>query len=374
MLLFRQSGVRPQPCAAPCRRSAAQHLQSEDGFILLWVLFLAVLLLIALAVAAPRIAVSIQRDKEIELVHRGQQYQRAIQLYYRKFGGYPTSIKQLLNTDNIRFLRKRYKDPLTGKDDWRIIHLGEAKVPPMGFFGKPLAGANGPASIGTPVTGTAGTPAAGMAGAPGMSGMSGFGSSFGSPTQGPSSFGSSNFGSPGLGSTGSTGFGTTSPTSPSSPGSPSSGSQTDAAGFSTGNTGKDAAGFSTQDSGNSMGGGPIVGVGVKVPKPSLIAYKKQTHYNQWEFVYFPIEDQMRAAAAALNGGVQTQSGTSSGNDNGFGNLMGNGTGTPGGTGTGSGPGSFGAGSGGFGSTNFGSGSGSPNPGNGSSNSGQQPQQ
>lgn len=371
MLFFRQSEANPQPNAVPCPRSAAQQLQSEDGFILLWVLFLAVLLLIALAVAAPKIAVSIQRDKEIELVHRGQQYQRAIQLYYRKFGGYPTSIKQLLNTDNIRFLRKRYKDPLTGKDDWRIIHLGEAKVPPMGFFGNPLAGLNGPASIGAPVTGAAGVPASGMSGAPGMSGMSSFGSSFGSATSGPSSFGSSTFGSPGASSAaGSTGFGATSPTSQSNPGSTSSGSQTDAAGFNTGNTGKDAAGFSTQNSGNSMGGGPIVGVGINVPKPSLIAYKKQTHYNQWEFVYFPIEDQMRAAAAALNGGVQTQSGTSSGSDNGFGNLMGNGTGTTGGAGTGSGLGSFGSGSGSFGSTNFGSGSGPSGSGSGPSSPGQ----
>jgi hypothetical protein len=38
-------------------------------------------------------------------------------------------------TNEIRFLRKRYKDPITGQDDWRLIHMGEAKVPPMGFFG-----------------------------------------------------------------------------------------------------------------------------------------------------------------------------------------------------------------------------------------------
>ena len=45
-----------------------------------------------------------------------------------------------------------------------------------------------------------------------------------------------------------------------------------------------------------MGGGPIVGVGINVPKPSLIAYKKQTHYNQWQFIYDPNQD-----LAGLNG-------------------------------------------------------------------------
>jgi len=316
MPLRRQPGTHPHTHAVP-------RLQSEDGFILLWVIFLALLLLIALAVAAPRIAISIQRDKELELVHRGEQYRRAIQLYYRKFGTYPTSIDQLLNTDNIRFLRKRYADPITGKDDWRIIHLGEAKVPPMGFFGQPLTGLNGPTSIGTPIAGTAGTPA---------SGASSFGSSFSSSSVGSTGAGSAGFNSPGS-------------TTSSGDSADSAASTPDAAGFSS-NTGKDAAGFAT-DKGNSnpMGGGPIVGVGVPVPKASLIAYKKQTHYNQWEFVYFPIEDQMGAALQ----GVSTQSGASSSNDDGFGNLMGNGSGTN----------SPGSGSGAFGSGNFGSGASGP---------------
>ena len=94
------------------------------------------LLTIALAIAAPRIAESIRRDKEEETIHRGKQYARAIQMYFGKYNRYPNSIDQLMKTDNMRFLRKRYKDPMTGKDDWRIIHLGEAKVPAMGLFGQ----------------------------------------------------------------------------------------------------------------------------------------------------------------------------------------------------------------------------------------------
>ncbi len=97
------------------------------------------LILISLAVAAPRIAKSIQRDKELELIHRGEQYKRAIKLYYRKFGSYPSSIDQLMNTNNIRFLRKRYTDPMTGKEDWKMIHFGQAHVKTVGLFGQPIS-------------------------------------------------------------------------------------------------------------------------------------------------------------------------------------------------------------------------------------------
>ena len=110
--------------------------RQEDGFLLLGVLFMVLLILIALAVAAPKMAESIRRDKEIETVHRGMQYARAIQVYFNKYGRYPSTIDQLMKTDNQRFLRKRYLDPMTGKDDWRIIHYGEATPQNIGLFGQ----------------------------------------------------------------------------------------------------------------------------------------------------------------------------------------------------------------------------------------------
>src|SRR5581483_7068882 len=119
----------------------------ESGFVLLAVIFLAIVLLISLAIAAPKIATSIQREKDIETIHRGEQYKRAIQLYYKKFGSYPTSIDQLVQTNQIRFLRKRYKDPQTGKDDWKPVYYGQAHVRPLGFFGQPLSGVAGIAGV-----------------------------------------------------------------------------------------------------------------------------------------------------------------------------------------------------------------------------------
>jgi len=88
---------------------------SEEGYVLVAVMFMLALLMIAMAVAAPKIAKEIQRDRELETMHRGKQYARAIKLYYKKFNAYPTSVDALVNTNQIRFLRRKYVDPTTGK-------------------------------------------------------------------------------------------------------------------------------------------------------------------------------------------------------------------------------------------------------------------
>ena len=109
--------------------------------MLLAAIFFLALLVLSLAVAAPRVAKSIQRDRELETFHRGMQYRRAIQLYYRKFHAYPPNVDALVKTNEIRFLRKKYIDPMTGKDDWKPVLFGQNKTPTaMGFFGQPLSG------------------------------------------------------------------------------------------------------------------------------------------------------------------------------------------------------------------------------------------
>src|SRR5579872_1330837 len=125
----------------------------EEGYILVAVMFMLAMLIIAMAVAVPRVREDIQRDKDMETMHRGQQYARAIKLYYKKFSAYPPSVDALVKTNEIRFLRKRYKDPITGKDDWKPIMFGQNKAPlAMGFFGQPLGGVgfggNGLAGVG----------------------------------------------------------------------------------------------------------------------------------------------------------------------------------------------------------------------------------
>jgi len=154
---------------------------------------------LTLTIAAPIIAKDIQRDKDEEAVQRGKQYKRALRLYYKKFHAYPTSISQLENTNDIRFLRKRYLDPITGKDDWRIIHVGEAKVPILGFFGQPLQAA----ASGLPPVGINGVQNGAQPGTQsqspffnnGPSNTNGSSSPFGSSSAFGSSSGSNSFGS-----------------------------------------------------------------------------------------------------------------------------------------------------------------------------------
>lgn len=323
------------------RNTRPEPESTEEGYLLLAVLVMLFLLLLALSVAAPQVAKQIQRDKEHEAMERGLQYKRAIRLYYKKFGAYPTDIKQLEKTNEIRFLRKRYTDPITGKDDWRLIHMGEAKVPPMGFFGQPLqqgmssvttglGGGTGasnaggdPGTSGTPVNGTPGsvTP---------NSGSSGFGFSNNNGSSG-GGLGNSNPGSSGFGFSNSntnTGSGGGFGPNPTVPGAPGTGVNTPGA----------------NNSNNAFGGGPIVGVGIPVKKPSLLEYHKQKKYSDWEFVYDPQEDLVMA------GGV-TGGGDTNGNPGGLGP---NGTGSSGGP---TGPGDS-VGSRGFGFGNGGSGGGS----------------
>src|SRR5260370_30848712 len=105
---------------------ATRARKNEQGYVLLAVMLLVTLLIIALAVEAPRIGQQIKREREEELIHRGQEYATAIKKFYRANNGqYPLSLEQLEGTNGKRYLRKRYKDPITGKDDWKLIHVGE---------------------------------------------------------------------------------------------------------------------------------------------------------------------------------------------------------------------------------------------------------
>ncbi|HSK42304.1 MAG TPA: hypothetical protein VLA83_00290 [Candidatus Binatia bacterium] len=121
------------------------------------------LLLVALAIEAPRIGQQIKREKEEELVHRGKDYATAVKRFVHKNGGrYPLSVEQLENTNHIRFLRKKYIDPMTGESDWKMVHVGEAqvKIPPPnpGLSGGGLTGQNtNPPGVVTQPPGTAPT-------------------------------------------------------------------------------------------------------------------------------------------------------------------------------------------------------------------------
>jgi len=269
--------------------STYRRKPSEEGYILVAVIFMLALLIISLAVAVPRVRESIQRDREVETMNRGMQYRRAIKLYYKKFQRYPPNIDALVKTNEIRFLRKRYTDPITGKDDWKPIQFGQNKTPvAMGFFGQPLAGST-----------LAGTGPGGIAGATPIAGGSTF-------SNGGSSSGSSSiFGSNGAstGSSSGTGIGT-------------------ASGGSTGTGGTDSGSGNSSSGGGlssnqTFGGGGIIGFSPGSPKQSILVYKKKNHYNEWEFLYSPLADQLMQGGNAGTIGQPVGGTNGSGTTNGI---------------------------------------------------------
>jgi type II secretory pathway pseudopilin PulG len=240
---------------------------SEEGYMLVFVIFLVALLTISLAVALPKMSKSIQRDRELETMNRGKQYIRAIRMYYKNFHAYPPNVDALVKpTNNIRFLRKKYADPTTGKEDWKPVLFGQNKAPTaMGFFGVPMGGST-LAGIG---------PGAGGNGLTNGSGLSGSG--LGSPTSTDP---------------------TTTPTT--DPNNPTAANGANASGT-TGGTGTGLSG----QTGQTFGGAGIIGFSPNSPKQSMMVYKKKNHYNEWEFVYDPQAEQrmMQGGNGANNAGL-----------------------------------------------------------------------
>ncbi len=103
---------------------AQRRREKQSGSALLIVLVLAAMIAIALYREMPVATFEAQRQKEELLMDRGNEYKRAIQLYVRKVQSFPPTIDALENTNRMRFLRARYVDPYTGKDDWRLLHAG----------------------------------------------------------------------------------------------------------------------------------------------------------------------------------------------------------------------------------------------------------
>src|SRR5947209_5107332 len=102
--------------------------KQEGGFALLLVFALSAAIAIMIYSELPRAAFESQRAKEELLIERGHQFTRAIQLYASAFKKYPNSLDDLEKNTKQRFLRRRYIDPMTGKDEWRLVHVNAVGV------------------------------------------------------------------------------------------------------------------------------------------------------------------------------------------------------------------------------------------------------
>lgn len=208
----------------------------QSGYILLVLIFFLTLLMMAALASAPRVAQQVQRDREEEMIHRGAQYARAIKKYFKKFGRYPATIEQLESTNNIRFLRKAYKDPMMPDGKWRLLHPGEVKLGRAPHVGTPVS-----AMASQFGTGTGTSPGAAQQASSSNAGQSPQGSAFGASGQ--------STGTPGSGST--SAFG--------------------------------------RSSGPTIGGF-IIGVASASEKEGIHEFNDKTAYKDWYFVYDPTVD------------------------------------------------------------------------------------
>jgi type II secretory pathway pseudopilin PulG len=125
---------RPWSCPSPpevapgSRRGPVSFgARRGRGYAFLILLLVLTLMLISLAAAVPDIMTQGRREREEELIFRGEQYARAIALFHRQFNRYPTSIEELVKrTNGYRFLRHAYRDPMTRNGKWRLIHATAA--------------------------------------------------------------------------------------------------------------------------------------------------------------------------------------------------------------------------------------------------------
>lgn len=224
--------------------------RNEQGYLLLSVMLLITLMLIMLAAEAPRVAQQIKRAKEEELVNRGKEYAIAVRKYVHKMGNYPTSLEQLEDTNHIRFLRKRYTDPFTGKADWKLIHVGEAEIKIPQNVNSTLQSSN------PSLTGSSG----------GLQQNQGGGTTLG-------------------------GGGTT-----------LGGGGTTLGGGGTGGAG--ALRTSNIGNGPTIGGGGIIGVASTSKQTGIKEFNGNSEYDQWLFVYDPKLEQATASfGGAADAGI-----------------------------------------------------------------------
>ncbi len=248
--------------------------------MLLILMFFVVLLTFSMMAVLPRMIQQVKRDREEEMIHRGTEYARAVKKYYKKFNRYPNSIQDLENTNNIRFLRKRYKDPMSKDGNWKLLNVTDVQQGVSNpNFGVSQAGNFNPAQGGLGAqTGGAFGQQINIGGQPGGQqppaistdgGVSGGGTQPGGVSVTPLG-GSGTTGDTGSsGTTGDTGSGnTTSSSGAGAPGNPATGGQP----------------------GQTYGAGGIVGVESVSKAKTIREFGGKHNYNKWMFIYDPTQD------------------------------------------------------------------------------------
>ena len=106
-------------------RGVCRGVKKQTGFTYIGLLIFIAIAGLGLAAYAEIASTATQREKEAELLFRGNQFQDAIASYYKKESRYPQSLEQLLEDKRypmpVRHLRKLYVDPMTGQANWALV-------------------------------------------------------------------------------------------------------------------------------------------------------------------------------------------------------------------------------------------------------------
>jgi type II secretory pathway pseudopilin PulG len=135
------------------------QLRGQQGYAMAVLMVGMAILAILMTAAMPVWRQASQREKEEELVFRGQQYVRAIKLFSQKAGPsvLPPSVEVLVSQ---KFLRKKFKDPITGLD-FDLLGATQTAAPGSGRGGPAPPGsgaATRPSQPAVPANGTPGGP------------------------------------------------------------------------------------------------------------------------------------------------------------------------------------------------------------------------
>jgi hypothetical protein len=293
------------------KERARRKRRSNGGYAYVMALFMVLTVMIGSQIILRNLVTETRSAQEEQMIWRGNQYARAIRNYYRKTGKYPSSQDDLLTGSlDVHFLRSEVvKDPMNKQDgEWRFIYtnasgaiIGSVKYGSMQQMAlMDMNGGQLPAAQSAPgIPGLNNQNSSGAANPTGAGQIGGGLGSTSTTTSGPGQNSSSGFlgsgfslGASPMGSTGAAGASTTAAT----------GGTT---GTVLGPLGQPvtATMAGPQPTGPVDGpvfGGQLVGVGSKVDRASVRVYKGGKKYNQWEFIWNPIEEQAMAMQQGLS--------------------------------------------------------------------------
>jgi len=283
----------------------------QSGYAYFLAFFMITVMIIGSQAVLRNMVTEGRRQREAEMIWRGNQYVRALRLFYRKSGHYPQSMDDLeKGLPGLHFLRSECsKDPLNKADGtWRLIYtnasgqiIGSVRYATMQQMALiDLNGGKLPSAGQDTSPGTSGSPDQNSGGSPNST------SATGSQDQTQQQ--------PGIGQAASNAQGQTQQ--------PVTQTKANSAfGASMSTTGAPFGPANGQLNGLSQGAlaaiaqlkptgpvdGPVfgafvagVGGGNHYDASSIKFYKSGKKYSEWEFIWNPLEDQARALQNGLN--------------------------------------------------------------------------